>query len=192
MPDATELFALADLKTILAITSTGEDARLTLIKDAVEAWAKRYCGRDFLVTTYTEYQDGDDSQSVRLDQRPIISITSINSDPARLFTDASLIPSSDFILDPKAQRLGFIELLTYKFLRGFKSTKIVYQAGYSVIPTDLSMALKMIAAKQFKIISKQMFAERSQQIGDLTITLSPDEFPKDALATVRSFRRMSA
>lgn len=192
MPNATELAALADIKTMLGISDTTQDAVLTLIKASVEAWVKNYCGRDFLIpgTPYTEYQDGDGTNVVRLDQRPIVSITSVNSDPARLFEAASAIPSADIISDPKGQRLGFVELLTYRLLKGIKSTKIVYSAGYATIPDDLSMAVKLIVCKQFKVVSKKMFAETSQSSGNLTITLSVDAWPKDAMQIIGSYRRM--
>ena len=190
MPDATELSALADIKTMLGISDTSQDALLTIVKDSVEAYVKTYCGRDFLVTSYTEYYDGDDCNVLRTYQRPIVSITSVSSDPARLFEAASLIPADDIIGDSKSLRLGFIELLTYRFLAGLKSTKVVYSAGYSTIPTDLSMAVKLIVCKQFKVISKKMFAEQVQSVGDMTITLSVDAFPKDAMKIVESYRRL--
>lgn len=191
MPDATELSATADIKTMLGITTSGQDSLLAIIKSNVEAWAKNYCGRDFLVSSYTEYHDGDDTSVLRVRQRPVVSVTSIYSDPARLFEAASLIPASDLIGDAESIRLGFIELFTYRFLRGAKATKIVYSAGYSTVPTDLSMAVKLIVCKQFKVIDKKMFAERTQQVGDMTLTLSTDEFPRDAMTILESYRRMS-
>lgn len=191
MPDATELSATADIKTMLGLTTSGQDSLIAIIKANVEAWAKNYCGRDFLVSSYTEYHDGDGSAILRVRQRPITTVTSIYSDPARLFEAASLIPASDLIGDAESLRLGFVELLTYKYLRGAKSTKIAYSAGYSTIPTDLSMAVKLIVCKQYKVIDKKMFAERTQQVGDMTLTLSTDEFPKDAMTILESYRRMS-
>ena len=192
MPDATELTATADIKSMLAITSSAQDTLIALIKEQAEAWVKRFCGRDFVVTSYTEYYDGDGTAFLRVNQRPIVSITSIYSDPARLFEAASLIPSDDIIdEDAKSLRLGHVQLFQYKFLKGKLSTKIVYSAGHSTIPTDLSMAVKLIICKQFKIITKGMFAEAVQQVGDMQITLTPDAFPKDAMQIIRSYRRMS-
>ena len=190
MPDATELASITDIKTMLVISDTSQDALLTLIKDSVEAYVKTYCGRDFLVTAYTEYYDGDDTNLLRTNQRPITAVTSVYSDPARLFPAASLIPSDDIIGDAKSLRLGFIELLTYRFLAGLKSTKVVYSAGYSTVPTDLSMAVKLVVCKQFKVIKKGMFAEQVQSVGDMQITLSVDAFPKDAMKIIESYRRL--
>ena len=192
MPDATELAAVSDIKTMLGITSSGQDTLLALIKAAIEQRVKKITGRDLLVpsTPYTEYYNGDGGNVLRVDQRPIISVTSIYSDPARNFGAETLIPAADLIGDAKSYALGFVELLTFRFLKGLKSTKITYSAGYSTVPADLSHAVRMIVCKEFKVIDKKMFAETSQQVGDMQITLSPDKWPKDAMETIQAYRRI--
>ncbi len=190
MPNATELCATADLKTMLGITSSAQDTLLGLVKDSAEQYAKIHTGRDLLVTTYTDYYDGNGARSLRLRQRPIVSVTSIYADPARLFESGSLIPASDLIADSRSLELGWIELFQYVFTRGAKSIKVVYVAGYATIPSDLSMAVKLIAAKQFKVIDKKMFAETSRTVGDQTITLNPEALPKDALNILDRYRRI--
>lgn len=190
MPNATELCPIATVKTLLGISTTQQDALLTIIKAQVEAWVMNYCGRDFIVQDYVEYYDGDDYNSLRLRQRPINSVAEINSDPARIFAAASIIPTSDFIADAQTLRLGFVQLLTYKFLRGAKSTKVTYNAGYATIPADLSFAVAQIVAKQFKVIDKKLFAETTQTTGSMTVTLSIDTYPKDAMNVISSYRRI--
>lgn len=190
MPDATELCAAADLQSMLGLSTT--PALLTLIKNSVEAWAKTYCGRDFLVpsTPYTEYHDGDGSAILRVRQRPIISITSIYVDPGRLFSSASLIPATDIIDDSEAKNNGYVELFTYRFLEGRKSVKITYSGGYATIPADLSGAVRKIIAQQYKVADKKLYAEITQEVGDKRITLNPDAYPKDAMTVLDRYRRI--
>lgn len=190
MPDATELCATADLKTMLGITSSSQDSLLALVKDGVEAFAKTYCGRDFLSASYTEYHDGDGSSILRVFQRPILTISSIYADPARIFDAASLIPASDIISDDEAKRNGYVELFTYRFLQGRKGIKITYTAGYATIPSDLSAAVRKIACQQFKVADKKLYAEISQEVGDKRITLNPDAYPKDAMMVLDRYRRI--
>ncbi len=194
MPNATELCTTADLKVLLGISSASQDALLALIKASVEQFAKTYTGRDLLVpdAAYVEYYDGDGCGSLRLDQHPIISVSSIYIDSARVFAAASLIPATDIIGDAKSYLLGFVELLTYRFTRGVKNVKVTYSAGFATVPADLSNAVKLIIAKQFKVAEKKMFAEGSYNIGDTTVTLSPDAFPKDAMKTLDAYRRVAA
>ena len=153
MPDATEIAALADVKTYLAITGSTKDAILTLIKSAVEDWVATYCARTFIIgSDRTEYYDGDVGSSLRLRNRPIVSITSIHADPARLFAGGSEIPSSDFILDEPNKANGIVELYSYRFLEGRKGIKAIYKSGYSTMPSDLSHAVRLIVCQQFRML----------------------------------------
>ena len=192
MPDDTELATLADIKTLLRITSSGEDSLLTIIKDAVEQDVKNFCGRDFLIpsSAYTEYHDGDGTRQLRALQRPITDITSIHVDGGRNFADVSLIATSKIITDAEARVLGYIELFNASFLVGIKNVQLIYKAGYAAIPKDLSLAVKTIVCKIFKVADKQMWAQGSQTAGDLVITLTPDAWPKDARKTLDRYRRM--
>lgn len=193
MPNATELCTTADLKTLLGITSSNQDSLLALVKANVEEFAKTYTARDLLVpsSNYVEYYDGDGEAILRLNQRPIVSIASIYADPARLFEAASLIPAADIISDDVQQRNGYVELYSYRFLKGRKAIKVTYSAGYATVPADLSYAVKLIVAKQFKVAEKKLFAEGTQRVGDITTVLSQDDFPKDAMRILDSYRRVA-
>ena len=192
MPDATELCSVSDLKAYLQISGATSDSILAAIKASVEAFVKSYCGRDFLAADYTEYYDGDDGIVLRVDQRPIISIASIYSDPARLWAAGTLIPASDYnALDLRDMNAGLITLSGYRFIRGRKATKITYHAGYSTIPADLAHAVKLISAKEYKIQDKRLTGTLSQQVGDMTITMEVEAIPKNALEILNRYRRMS-
>lgn len=192
MPNATELCSLAALKAYLQITGAAQDSILQSLKDSVEALVKTYCGRDFLVASYTEYYDGDDGSVLRVSQRPITAITSIHSDPARAYAAGSLIPSTDYLTDDALEwNAGLITLKDYRFLKGKKSTKVVYSAGYATIPADLSHAVKLIAAKEFKVQDKRLAGTLSQQVGDMTMSLEIEAFPKNALEILNRYRRIS-
>ncbi len=191
MPDATELVSAAELKRYLMITSSSYDTILQEIKDGVEDWVKQYLDRDLLVSSYTEYYDGDGSGSLRVRNYPITAITSIYADPARLFAAGSLIPSSDVISGvTQNDNVGLIELYSYKFLKGVKGIKITYSAGYATIPERLQHAVKLICAREFLIQDKRMSGMVTQQVGDKTIALELDAIPKNALSILERFRRI--
>ena len=190
MPDATELCSTTNIKLMLGITTSGQDSLLALVKAAVEQYVKTYTGRDLLVASYTEYYDGDGTGNLRLNQRPIVSVTSIHADPARNFASASLIPASDLIGDARSFVVGWLELFSYTFLKGKKAIKVVYSAGYATVPVDLAQATMLIICKQYKVAFKQLYAEGSQQVGDVQITLSPDAFPKDAMDILNRYLRL--
>lgn len=198
MPDATELVSAADLKTFLAITSSTLDAKLAAVKTDIEAMVKTYCGRDFLVpsTPYTEYYDGDGSQQLIVNQRPVISVASIYIDSSCLFESGSLVPNlnsgspAELISSQRKLNSGIIELFSYAFQRGRRSVKITYSAGYATVPADLQRAVKLICAKAWKTQDLQMIGQISQQVGDKTVTYEPDSWPKEAAEILGRYRRI--
>lgn len=198
MPSATELVSVADLKAFLAITSTSMDTKLTALKADIEAMVKTYCGRDLLVpsTDYTEYYDGDGSLQLIVNQRPVISVASIYIDPSCLFESGTLVPNlnsgspAELISSARKLNSGIIELFSYAFLRGRRSVKITYSAGYATVPSDLQRAVKLIAAKAWKMQDLQMTGQISQQVGDKTVTYEPDSWPKEAAEILHRYRRI--
>ncbi len=198
MPDASELVSLTNLKAFLSISSSGKDTILQAIKDGVEAAVMRYCDRDLLVpsTPYTEYYEGDGSHQLIVDQRPVISVTSVYIDPSRLFPAATLVPDlntgspSELVSTASQLRAGIIELFNYAFLKGRGSVKITYSAGYSVVPADLQLAVKLICSKEYKVQDLGMSGQVSQQVGDKTVTFAVDTWPKNAVEILDRYRRM--
>lgn len=198
MPDATELVSLTTLKEFLNVSGSTLDTKLQRVKDEVEQWVKTYCGRDLLVASYTEYYAGDGTRCLVLDQRPIVSVTSINVDPARLFGDSTLVANlnsgspAQLISTALELRAGIVRLYSYVFTRGPNGVKVVYSAGLSTVPYDLQRAVKLIAAKQWKMQDLQMAGQVSQQVGDKTVTFSPDRWPQDALDILDKYKRVLA
>lgn len=191
MADATELLSLANLKVYLKITSVGKDDILTDIKDFVEDWAKKYCGRDFLITTYTRYRDGDGTDKLNVDQFPITAITSIHSDASRGFDSSTEIVAANIIKnDSESWDAGLIELFEASFVRGKKNIKIIYEAGYSTVPQDLQFAIAETCAKVFMVQDKRLFGQISQQVGSRIVTLDIEEVPKRALSTFKRYRHI--
>ncbi|HYF53119.1 MAG TPA: hypothetical protein VEA41_02545 [Salinarimonas sp.] len=192
MPDATTLVSVTDLKAYLQETSSTNDTIITAIRDAVDKIIPKYVGRDILATTYTEYHDGDGSR-LHVKHYPIISVTSIEDDTTRVFAGgASTVISSSYYIsnDQNSWDAGIVELFNWAFQRGRKNVKIVYVAGWSTIPADLAHAAKLICAKEYKIQSKLLLGEISQSVGDRTVTLDMETFPKQAVQILERYRRI--
>lgn len=197
MPNATELVSLVNLKAFLNITGATKDTLLQAIKDGVEASVGNYCDRSFLIpsTDYTEYYDGDGTLELILNQRPIISVSEIYIDPSCLFAGATLVPNlnsgspAQLISSTRDLNAGRVRLFMYAFLRGRRSVKVTYSAGYATVPADLQHAVKLICAKEFKVQDLGMSGQVSQQVGDKTVTFSVDTWPKNACDILDRYRR---
>lgn len=127
---------------IRALTGTGEDTLLNSLILRFDRVGSAYCGfptasnlSTFENNTYTHYFDGDGSDRLQLRVVPANTITSIHVDVDRLYTSSTLVDSGDYVLDSE---LGLVILETTstqgRFDVGYRSTKVVYTAGFTSIP----------------------------------------------------------
>jgi len=139
------LTSLTKVKEFLRITDNNDDTLLTNLISRVEKEVKEYCQRDFEATDYTEYYDGDGTDTLLVDNYPINSVSELYDDPDRDFGADTLIDPSDYVIYSEE---GKVVLDGSVFSKGKKNIKIVYNAGYTTIPADLEQAvIKLVAAE---------------------------------------------
>jgi hypothetical protein len=76
-PSTTKLIALADLKAILGITDSANDALLGNIIQRGSDVIARFCNRVFVQRTIQETLRGPGSQLLKLGFSPVVTLTSI-------------------------------------------------------------------------------------------------------------------
>lgn len=111
---------ISEIKTLLGITGTTEDAKLTVMVAAASASIQNYCGRNFESTVYgtgntsaysaggdSGYYSGDNSRDLILRQRPVTTVTSVYQDETGRFGDnpdgafassTLLVAGTDYVL----------------------------------------------------------------------------------------------
>jgi len=68
------LSTIANLKLYVGYTSASDDYLTTILTAASSAIAK-FCGRDFVSTSYREHYDGDGTSELQVNNYPIISVS---------------------------------------------------------------------------------------------------------------------
>jgi len=144
------LATLAALKEYLELTGSGHDARLTALLARSDTFVKSFTKRALEVPAndVTEYYDGNFTDTIFLREFPIVSVTSVHDDTARVFGADTLIAAADYVIvnDP-----GYIRYLYgLRFAKGAQNVKVIYKGGYSTIPKDLEMASIYAAAFWFE------------------------------------------
>ena len=188
---AVALVSLDEMKRYMKIPPPGTDeldVLADLINDA-SAWASSYTGRNFLQANYTEFYDGDGSNMLILNNYPVVSLTSINDDPARVFGASSNIDISIQVQIRKDS--GVVRLWTYAFNQGSGNVKVVYSAGYPLasVPYDLRLAVKKIVAHQYRHgFASGHIGVRQETVGDKTVSIIEDAMPKDAKEILDGYR----
>jgi len=125
-------------------SSDADDVIDDLITRVSDRFAK-YCGiTQFKSQSYTEYYSGQGTQELFLDQRPIISITSIKQDSEWAFGSDSTFASDNYAIQDDR-----VVLKDNVFSSGVRNLQVIYTAGYSTIPGDLKQACIEEVARAF-------------------------------------------
>ena len=111
---------LTEVKSFLGVTTSDDDARLTLLISWTEELIHRYLGRNLNSATYTQLAYKPQSEIFQLDNYPVDSITSITIDDEVQDSD-----DYDLVLDVGSVYGDFVEN---------ERVSIVYVGGYSTIP----------------------------------------------------------
>lgn len=198
------LVSVATLKTYLPeISGTAADAELSSLLNRIEASVSQFLGFPSIALdsgaftfslssqTYTLHIDSpmyDDLSVLQLPIRPIISITSVHSDPNLVYGADTEIESSEYILDKKLGRLILKpNTATIGFSTAFRANKVVCTAGFLSAENTLEHAICVYASQMHRNKSAQG-KESSSQRGS-TIKYSPKSIPhevKELLYPLRS------
>lgn len=146
VPNLPGITTVESVKIYLNITDTNSDSILASLVASISKQIETECNRVFAKKDYTEYYDGDGSDSLSLRQYPINSITSIHDDIGRDYGASSLVAAADYTFDAES---GIVKS-DHCFSAGKNNIKVVYNAGYENIPGDLELAANYLVAAEFK------------------------------------------
>jgi len=179
---AVALVSLADAKSFLKISGSGEDDVVSFLVNEISQFIGTYTRRKLVQASYTEFYDGDGSAELVLARRPVQSITSVHDDPLREFGSGTLVPAADVLTDKEAGILMLSPVSsTPAFLKGKGNVKVVYSAGYPAasIPYDLQIAAKKLIAFRYFERKDGRFGQGSQTQGLVSVSFTLDEIPRD-------------
>jgi hypothetical protein len=147
-----ELITKETYKQAKALTGAKDDERLDLIASSVSQLVKTYCNNslmDYSVSPYTEFLTIDfKTNCLILTESPVLVVSEVWERPSatevyvQLATDGTA-----YTLDRRADTLSRVDA---SWPLGVEAIKVVYTAGYSVLPTDLRLALIDLMAYYFK------------------------------------------
>ena len=120
---------LAELKTMLGITDTGDDSAITQMAVAIQGRFDSHCRRQFLyAASQTEYLDGGVSELL-VHRWPIASIASIIVDIDQAWSTDDALASTDYRLNMKRGKIVY-GTGTYPWPEGFQNIRVVYAGGF--------------------------------------------------------------
>jgi len=173
---ASSLITVAQLKAYLlasglAAAEVQHDPLFEILIDGVSSAFDGAVGRALAKTTYTAvYFDGNGKEDLVLPNYPVISITSIEEDGDAL-TEGE---DNDYQIYAAS---GILKRNTGAWLKGSKTIKLTYIAGYTVqgatlvageiaLPADLKLACMIQVAREWKKAQGAEWGETSRSFQD--------------------------
>lgn len=177
------LATAADLKTMLAIQHSDDDALLTRYVAAAAEWFEGQIGRAIESTTYTDIVDGSGTSVLVPSQYPVISVTSLT-------VDGVLVPQSTaygvdgwFLSGDVIRFRG----TTYRITSGTGNVELEFVAGYAAVPADVTQAVLEMAALMYRERDRVGQQSRSGQDGSVSFYYAP---PARVVSTLETYRRV--
>lgn len=189
--------SLADTKTFLGISGSGDDTLLeSLIDSCTDFLEKRLGGRRIVIPSsdYVEIYDGDlerdGKRYLTLDQWPITTLTSVEYN--------SGTPSAKVWNTENANNYERYDEEGQLFYYGGlpitrRGIRITYSAGLAAntaaVPTDLRLACQKMVGKEYQ--KRKAQGETSESVGSASTSwsLHLDPIIEDALKPYRRFMR---
>lgn len=194
---AHALTTLARVKTFLEITNTSKDGLIELLIDACTDWIESECGNRRFKNSgsdITEYHDGDYDLTGRDKifprQFPIATLTSIayktgdNASPTWTVINANGYERNDQdgIIYFANESRSFLQTLP----RGRQNIRLIYQGGYTTIPTDLELCCIKLVAKELNKSKSQGLT--SESVGGANFAWNEDIAP-DVKKIIANYKR---
>lgn len=183
------------------------DLKIERYINSISQGVSKYCNRNFIKDTYTEYQRGSGRQRLLCNQYPINYITSVTVDDST----ASLTAGTDYITSNASYlasgiifkedgwtwsgyELGLVGELTAPL----DNTKIIYSAGYTLspessrtLPYDLENAVIDMITVLYQQQDNQSNGLKSLKQGELTYTWKDTDLIQQYSSTLNSYKKIS-
>lgn len=135
----TTLEAAKDYLDILP-GDTDQDDRVKRMINAASQRIEKITNRKLKLQTVTEYQDGRANSKLVLRQWPAQKPSVVNLDPSWVYDSENDLPTTDYDVEQDQ----FLVRKSGYFPKGVRNVKIIYQAGYTEVPSDLEEACLMM------------------------------------------------
>ena len=174
------LIDVGTYKTMVGITSTNQDSRISELVSSVSQLVKTYCNNtfvDFATSSKTEVFNVDYNEHfVQLTETPIIAVSSVAERDKPSDTYTTLTDAEDYYVDSVTDTVFRIDGSgrPKQFKSGKGAVKVVYTAGYSILPQDLELAVMDLITYYLKDERKQR-----QTIAGASLSNQPSTSQRD-------------
>jgi len=176
----------ANVKEALDIDGTDDDNYIDNLILRVDAFVKRYLGRQIESGSVTETHDGTGHSELILRDRPIVSVTTLHQSVDHVFDASTLIAAADYVVDDRRGRIFLKNAVTFQ--AWIQNIQVVYVAGYAAVPADIEDAAIMLIGS--KLNRRNVQGVSSKTLGDGSISyFRSEDLTKEIRNKLDLFRR---
>lgn len=154
------LTSLSAVQQYLGLSSGVDEALLSDLIARASAGACSYCGREFAAADYYEFHDGEGTEAVLLEQRPVTAVFALSDDGAEIAAD-------EYVVYPEA---GIVRLASGTFGHGARTVYAGYRAGYETLPGEVEQAVVAWTAELYQSREVGGRPVASERVGDYAVT----------------------
>ncbi len=187
--NANALVTLDFAKTYLKIplSETSQDSIVELWVNAASDYIESEVDRKLKSQIITEYQHGRRTNILLLKQYPVTSITSFYEDSTGKFSgNETLIDPSEYTIGEDSNSLIYVNRF---FPSGYGNLKVVYVAGFNVVPSDIQNGCLWLVTYYHKIRESGDIGRPSKGKGDESTSIL-QEAPQEVKNMINRHRRV--
>lgn len=169
-------------------TTPEQNELLEKLIDTITKRFENYCDRKFASRDYTEYTNALITDVLYPKQYPLNSVTSIHQDFTLNYGDNTLISSDDYVVRDNKIIFKYAGLYMDDYT---ESVKIVYNAGYDIIPSDLEHSCIIEVLRIFDRIKSFGLLSESDGAGT-SYNYITTTFLEDTETTLNNYKRKTA
>lgn len=176
-----------------------EDRMLERYINSASSLISKYCNRNFIAETYTEYYKGLGRPKLVLNNYPINYITSVKVDSASLTAgtdyvtaDSTYLAQGFLVKENGWTWYGYETGLVPELTAPVDNIQVVYSAGYtlSTLPADIGDACVNLVVLGYNSIEQGSQGLKSLKQGNLAYTWQDDGGKSSILATLDSYKKV--
>ena len=176
---ATALDTLANVKTHLGVTGSGDDALLDQLRATADDVVARLCGRAFDGGSFVEYFDGG-ARVLVLANYPVLAGTEVRVDPGRTYGTDSILATDRYLVNTER---GLVRLPHGgPFVPGApanaypNSVKVSYATATAAVPAAVTRAYAELVGHWYRQV-KTWVATDQQNVRQQTDGTIVTEYP---------------
>jgi len=165
------LTTVAVAKDHLGIPSTDvtQDARLELFINVASDRVANYCERQIVAADVTDIRHGGMTNMLMLNEWPINAVLEVAIDGEGKFPASSVVDPGEYrVLDEATL------LYNTSFPYGYGNVRVKYNAGYTVVPSDIEMACLLFVEWFYRFRSTQNIGRTGMSKGGESVSILQD------------------